>query len=150
VGTLIAIVLGLNLTNQGWTAVADALNLGIDPAWRVLAVAAGLSAIVGAIFGAVVGAWRRGGRGFIDGLVVGTLLGAAIGAFTAIAFGPQVGAAFGVLFGLLTMAALIALDISRREIDTEALKARFYPAQTIETTKETIEWLQEQSPLGRS
>jgi hypothetical protein len=30
----------------------------------------------------------------------------------------------------------------------EALKARFYPEQTIVTTKETLEWLQEQAPMG--
>jgi hypothetical protein len=36
----------------------------------------------------------------------------------------------------------------RQGFDGEALKARFWPTQTIETTKETIEWLREQRPLG--
>ena len=31
----------------------------------------------------------------------------------------------------------------------DSLKARFTPSQTIETTKETIEWVREQTPLGR-
>ncbi len=33
-------------------------------------------------------------------------------------------------------------------IDVEALKARFYPTQTIETSKETLEWLQKRMPPG--
>ena len=31
---------------------------------------------------------------------------------------------------------------------SEALKARFYPAQTIDTSKETLEWLQKRMPPG--
>lgn len=38
--------------------------------------------------------------------------------------------------------------VARTGIDTDALKARFYPSQTIETTKETIEWVRARSPLG--
>jgi hypothetical protein len=39
--------------------------------------------------------------------------------------------------------------VARRGVDTDALKARFIPTATIETTKETIEWVREQTPLGR-
>jgi len=37
---------------------------------------------------------------------------------------------------------------TRRGVDVEDLKARFYPAQTIETSKETLEWLQTRMPPG--
>ena len=36
-----------------------------------------------------------------------------------------------------------------RSTDFGELKKRFMPNQTIETTKETIEWVREQMPLGR-
>jgi hypothetical protein len=36
----------------------------------------------------------------------------------------------------------------RTGIDTEALRKRFIPSQTIDTTKETIEWLKRRMPRG--
>jgi hypothetical protein len=39
--------------------------------------------------------------------------------------------------------------VFRHGIDMGKLKDRFVPVQTIETTKETIEWVREQMPLGR-
>ena len=68
---------------------------------------------------------------------------------TAVALGPRVGAAFGALAVLIAWPAFSGLDVARTGIDTEALKARFYPGQTIETTKETIEWVRQRTPLGR-
>jgi len=149
VGIVVGVVLALNLTNQAWSSVADRLNVGIDPAWRILAVAAGISAIVGAVLGALVGLVRGGARSLVDGLVVGTLLGVIIGALTAITFGYQAGAGMGVLVGLLTIALLPATWLARDGIDTDAIQARFYPARTIASTKETLEWLQQQNPTGR-
>ena len=35
-----------------------------------------------------------------------------------------------------------------RQVDIEALKNRFYPVQTIDTSKETLEWLQKRMPPG--
>ena len=49
---------------------------------------------------------------------------------------------------LIAWPILAGYGVARRGIDTEALKARFYPTQTIETTKETIEWVRERTPLG--
>jgi hypothetical protein len=40
------------------------------------------------------------------------------------------------------------IDISRTGVDVEALQARFTPTQTIETSKETLEWLQKRMPPG--
>jgi hypothetical protein len=148
VGIALGIVFGLSLTNQAWAVLTDALNLGLPKEWRLLGVAAAVSAIAGAVIGAVVGAWRGGARSVLGGLVYGTLLGLLFGLFTAIAFGSQVGAALGVTCALVSFSLLIGLWLSRDGVDTEALKARFYPEQTIATTKETIEWLQEQAPMG--
>jgi hypothetical protein len=38
--------------------------------------------------------------------------------------------------------------VSRTGIDVEALRRRFTPVQTIDTTKETLEWLQKRMPPG--
>ena len=40
----------------------------------------------------------------------------------------------------------MALDVSRTGIDVEALQQRFIPTQTIETSKETLEWLRRRMP----
>jgi hypothetical protein len=148
VGVVLSVVFGLSLTNQGWQALTDQLNLGLPVEWRLLGVAAGVSAIVGAILGAIVGAWRGGGRSLLDGLVFGTFLGLLVGVFTAIAFGWQTGIAVGISAAFVTFAALVFGGLARTGVDEEALKARFYPEQTIVTTKETLEWLQEQAPMG--
>ena len=42
----------------------------------------------------------------------------------------------------------MAVDVSRTGIDVEALKSRFTPNQSIETGKETLEWLQKRMPPG--
>ena len=42
----------------------------------------------------------------------------------------------------------MAADLARNGVDTEALKQRFYPTATIETSKETLEWLQKRMPPG--
>ena len=46
------------------------------------------------------------------------------------------------------LSADVAMDMARTGIDQEALKARFYPVKTIETSKETLEWLQSKMPPG--
>ncbi len=102
--------------------------------------------ILGLLLGLLM-AWRAKaslGGAAVGGLVVGVLLGA----FTAITFGPQPAAGVGIAVGYITWIALMAIDVSRTGIDTEALQARFYPAQTIETSKETLEWLQKRMPPG--
>jgi hypothetical protein len=42
----------------------------------------------------------------------------------------------------------MGVTVAREGIDTDALKARFWPQTTIDTTKETIEWAKARSPLG--
>ena len=46
----------------------------------------------------------------------------------------------------LSWIILMVADVSRTGIDVEALQARFTPTQTIETSKETLEWLKRQLP----
>jgi hypothetical protein len=50
---------------------------------------------------------------------------------------------------LLFWPIVAAVFVFRHGIDTAKLRNRFVPVQTIETTKETIEWVREQMPLGR-
>jgi hypothetical protein len=83
------------------------------------------------------------------GAIVGlAIVGALAGAFSAITFGPQVGAAVGITLGWLTWIVLMGADVARSGVDTEGLKDRFYPTQTIDTGKETLEWLQKRMPPG--
>jgi len=42
----------------------------------------------------------------------------------------------------------MAAHVARDGIDEEALKARFVPQATIDTTKETIEWAKAKVPFG--
>jgi hypothetical protein len=149
VGVVVGVVLGLDLTNRAWTILADAVAPGVDPAWRPLLVAVVALAVIGAILGAVLGLMSGGGGAAIGGLVGGAVAGIALGLLTAFAPGPRVGAAIGVAAGLITWMALMGASLARGGFDTEALKDRFWPARTIETTKETIEWARERMPLSR-
>jgi hypothetical protein len=149
VSIVVAVVLGANVTNQAWTQLGDRIAGNVAVEWRVLVVAAGSSAIVLGVLLALLGGARGGVGGFIAGLIVGTLVGAAVGATTAITFSWEVAAAFGVLVGFVVWPVLDGLAILRQGIDPDAFKKRFWPEQTIETTKETIEWVREQTPLGR-
>lgn len=148
VGVAVAVLFGLNLTNLAWTRLGEQLAPGLSADIRPLAVGAGVLAAVFAVVGFIGGARAGGGGGAVGGLIAGAIVGGLLGAFSAIAFGPRVGAALGVTVALLTWIVLLAVD-ARREIDLDDLKRRFTPDETIETTKETIEWVRRQTPLGR-
>ncbi len=75
-------------------------------------------------------------------------LGALLGAVTAIDTGPQVGIGIGITVGYLTWIAMMATTSRAAGVDVETIKARFYPTQTIETSKETLAWLQSKMPPG--
>lgn len=148
IGVVTGIVLGLDLTNRGWTAVGDSLMPGVDAGFRPLAIAVLSLAVIGGVVG-LIGGLRAPAGSAVGGLFVGAFTGIVLGVLTAVALGPRVGAAFGVLTTLIAWPALMALDVSRTGIDGDTLKARFYPGTTIETTKETIEWVRQRTPLGR-
>jgi hypothetical protein len=147
-GVVVGIVLGLDLTNRAWTAVGDGLMPGVDVGFRPLAIAVLSLALIGGVIG-LIGGLRAPGGSAVGGLFVGAFTGIVLGVLTAVALGPRVGAAFGALATFLAWPALMGLDVSRTGIDGEALKARFYPDLTIETTKETIEWVRQRTLLGR-
>jgi hypothetical protein len=149
VGVVVGIVLGLDLTNRGWSALADVIVPTMDPAYRPLVVAIVGLAIIFAVLGLIAGALTSGGGGAIGGVIGGAVAGALLGLLTAFAPGRRVGAAIGVEAGLITWIAAMAIGVVRGGFDTDALKDRFWPATTIETTKETIEWARERMPLSR-
>jgi hypothetical protein len=139
-GIAVGLILGFNLPNELFRRIGEASSLGVDPAMRPLVVGLLLVGLVGALVGLVIGARGGGAKGAIGGLFAGFLLGALFGAFLSITFGLRVGAALGTATFLLAWPVLMGLRTQRQGIDVEALKARFTPTLTIDTTKESIEW----------
>jgi hypothetical protein len=148
VGVIVGVVLGLDLTNRGWTLLGDQIAGQFAAGDRPLVVGAGSLAIIGGVVGLLMGI-RAGLGAAIGGLIAGLIVGALLGALTAIALGPRVGAAVGVTVGLIVWPAAMGLRVARQGLDGEEFMSRFWPATTIETTKETIEWVRRRMPLGR-
>jgi MFS family permease len=154
-GVIVAIIAGPHLPNRLWQALGEAVVPGLDEANRPLLVGLGAGAVVGAVIGLLAvfrvnrGGTAAGTTGMAIGLaLLGTLAGAAVGAFSAISFRWRVGIALGFVAAIGGWAGLAGLEAYRGGIDPEAFLRRFYPSQTIEMTKETIEWVRERTPLG--
>jgi hypothetical protein len=152
VGVIVAIVigvaLGLEWPNRAYAALGESARLNVDGGVRPLAVGVLIGALVGVLLGFAT-AIRVGSTGGRFGAIVGlAIVGALAGAFTSITFGPQVGAAVGITIGYLTWIALMGVDVARQGVDVDGLKDRFYPTQTMDTGKETLEWLQKRMPPG--
>jgi len=146
-GLVAGVVLGFDLAHRGWSSLGDSLAGNVDPAWRATVTAVVALAVIGAVLG--FAARIRAGAGAALGAAIGmAILGVFIGLVTAASIAPQVGAALGVLVGLVAWPVLSGYGVSRTGIDGEALKARFMPDETIEQTKETIEWLRARVPLA--
>ena len=112
-------------------------------------------AALGAIVGLLGGTETGGGRSIggiigsaIGWTILGALAGAALGAFSAITFSWQVAVALGIAVALGVWVALCVLEVARGGIDFEAWGRKFYPSQSIDSAKETIEWVRERTPLG--
>ena len=116
------------------------------PAAIVLSVIAGIVLI--GVLGLVLGSAFGRGPG-MAGLFAGVICGLLLGLLASAGTGPRVAAAMGVAALLLFWPIVAAVLVFRHGIDTAKLRKRFVPEQTIETTKETIEWVREQMPLGR-
>jgi hypothetical protein len=116
------------------------------PAAIVMAVLAGglTIGLLGVVLGSAFGRGAATG-GLFAGVVCGVLLGLLASAGT----GLRVASAMGVAALLLIWPIVAAVLVFRHGVDTAKLRKRFVPEQTIETTKETIEWVREQMPLGR-
>jgi hypothetical protein len=146
VGIVAAVVFATDLFNRAYTAVGDLTTLAVEPGVRPLVIGVLIWAGIGLLVGIGM-AFKVSGAGARVGALLGlTVLGALIGAFTALTFGVQVGIALGIAFAYATWIALMLLDVSRTGIDTEALQQRFLPTMTIETSKETLEWLRQRMP----
>ncbi len=144
-GAVVAVVLGLDLLNAAYAAIGNALIPGIDPAWRTIVAGAATGAVVFGVL-ALVPAFRAGGGAAFGLVFVGLILGALLGAFTAITFGWRPAFGVGLTVAYMLWFGLLVSDLFRVGVDDEALKARFYPGKTIDTTKETLEWLKQRMP----
>ena len=147
-GALVAVLLALNLPTQLYTQVGPSVLPGIEPGIRPLVVGIAGGAIVVGILLFLAGARAAGVGGAIGGLLVGGIFGAGLGAFSAITFSWHVAIASGIALALVLWPVLMGMRVARSGIDTDALKARFWPDVTIETTKETFEWIRARAPLG--
>jgi hypothetical protein len=146
-GIVVAVVLGLAWPNQAFARVGDAVIPGVDPGVRTLVAGLALGALVIGILGFLVGARAGGAGGAVGGLFGGAVVGVLIGAFLSISFSLRVGIALGICVTFIAWPALAAMAL--RSFDGAVLKARYWPGTTIETTKETIEWVRARTPLGR-
>ena len=148
VALIVGVILGLALPNQAYARIGDMALPNVEPGVRPLVVGVAIWALLGLIGGLIASLGAKGADGRILTIVGSVLLGVVIGAISAVTTGPQVGAGIGIAVGYLTWIGLMALDIARTGVDTEAVKARFTPTQTIETGKETLAWLQSKMPPG--
>jgi hypothetical protein len=147
-GVLVAVVVGvflaLNVPNSAYAQVGEALIPDVEEGIRPLVTGTAIWALLGLLLGIIL-AFRGGG---VAAIVGGAIVGALIGAFTAITFGVQPGVGIGIAAGYVTWIAVMGMMLARDGVDAEALKARFTPTRTIETSKETLEWLQSRMPPG--
>jgi hypothetical protein len=146
VGIIVGLLMVFGLPNQAYTAIGESALPGVEPGVRPLLVGVIILGGLGLLLG-LIAALRGAGAGAAVG---GVVVGAIIGAISAATPGTQVGAGIGIAVGYLTWIGLMILDVSRSGIDIEALKAKFIPSQTIETSKETLEWLQSKMPPGNT
>jgi hypothetical protein len=146
VGAVVGAVLALDLTHRGWTALGDSVASYYDASTRTVLLAVGVSAGVVAVLG-FLARIRSGFGAAIGGLIVGGIVGALLGGLTVISMPSTVGAAIGVLVVLVLWPILSARDLMRTGVDGEAIMKKFTPDETIELTKETIEWVRARMPL---
>ena len=145
-GLVVAIVLEYDLAHSAWVSLGDSLLPGVDSGWRAVIVAAVALAIVGAILGLILSA--RGGQASGGAAIGGAAVGVLAGLISAASVPGQVGAALGVLVGLIAWPLFSGIGVARRGIDTDALKAKFTPDETIDEAKETMEWVRARVPLA--
>jgi len=149
VGVIVALVLAVQVTNRAWALLGDQVAGNIAPDSRPLAVGVATLAAVFGVLGILIGLLSRSVGGVIRGLIVGVLLGIVFGALTAVALSVHVAVAVGLAVGLLVWTVALGFLAFREGIDFDALKSRFVPQETSDTTRETIEWIRERVPVGK-
>jgi hypothetical protein len=148
VAIVIGVALALQLPNQAYAALGESARLNLEPGARPLVVGVLVGALLGVLIGVAVAVRAESGAARVGAIVTLAIVGALLGAFSAITFSQQVGAAVGVTLFWLVWLSLMAVDVISRGVDVEELKDRFYPTQSIDTGKETLEWLQKRMPPG--
>jgi hypothetical protein len=143
-GLLVGILMAFGIPNLAYTSVGQNVLTSIEPGIRPLVVGMIIIGAIGLIVGVVAAARGAG----IGAVFAGLVAGVVIGAITATTPGVQVGAGIGIAVGYAAWIALMIADVARTGVDVEELKARFTPTQTIETSKETLAWLQSKMPPG--
>lgn len=146
IGVAVGVLLGFDLTHRGWTTLGDSLASAYDPNTRAVLLAVGSSAAILGLFGFATGLGQGVGHA-LGRLLVWAVIGAFVGLLTVISIPAQVGAAIGVMAALIAWPAIAAREVLRTGVDGEALAAKFTPRQTIDLTKETIEWVRARTPL---
>jgi hypothetical protein len=144
VGIVVGVGMALALPNGAYASIGDSLLPGIEPGVRPLVVGVLVVGAIGSLLGVIAAVRGGGGVAVIGGLVLGVVLGA----ISAVDLGVQVGAGIGIAVGYIVWMVAMAAAVGRTGVDFDALKARFYPTQTIETSKETLAWLQSKMPPG--
>jgi hypothetical protein len=147
-GLVAFIVLGASLPHWLFRVIGDNAVSGIEVGVRPLLVAMAILGGLGALIGLIGGARVAGAGGAIGGLLAGALAGGLAGAFLAVDFGWRVGAALGLVVALACYLAVLGMSVADGGLDSEKLKARFWPQTTIDTTRETIEWAKARIPRG--
>ena len=161
-GAAVGVLLGLNLTNQGWGWVADHFFSGLTwppdghqmavvdrPIATAVIVLAEAFGVVGFVIALLFGhGIARRVAGAIAVGIVAAAVGAFLGVITGVPISWNIAIAIGLAIFLVVWPALAAVLVLSH-IDFKELKTRFIPEQTIETTKETIEWVRKQLPLVR-
>jgi hypothetical protein len=156
-GIVVALVLGFDVFNRIYGAIGNAILPGVSEADRPLVTGVLLVGVIGLVVGLVGYFGAAGTKGFRERpgqaaftliliLLVGFLYGAFIGAVTAITYAWRPAFGLGLAVGYALWIVFLIIDLARTGIDQEALKERFYPSRTIDTTKETLEWLQKRMP----
>lgn len=146
VGVVVGVVMALDLTHRGWTTFGDSVAAAYDANTRAVLLAVGVSALVLGMLGFATGIRNGFGNAWAR-LLVWAVIGVFVGLLTVVSIPGTVGAALGVLAALVTWPILAGLDLARTGVDGDALAKKFVPQQTIDLTKETIDWVRARTPL---
>lgn len=146
IGLGVGVLFAFDLTHRGWMTLGDSVASAYNADTRTVLLAIGVSAGILGLFGFATGIRNGFGHG-VGRLVVWAIIGVFVGLLTVVSIPIQVGAALGVMAALIAWPAIAGRDLMQTGVDGEALARKFTPQQTIDLTKETIEWVRARTPL---